>query len=212
MACPRLTRPPVLGGSGMYDWPRLEQLVADRLQERRLRHVQGVVATALYLAGHHGINPDQARAAALLHDFLRNTPGSELQAMAVELGVAEPDPEDNRPDILHGPVAAARLAADGLVTDADVLGAIRWHTTGRSQMSPLEMVVWLADKLEPGRTFPWVERLRETVATDLEGTLLAALDETLLYLVEKGQRIHLATVQCRNWLVQQRREGATAAE
>lgn len=189
----------------MYDWTALETMVADRLTGQRLQHVRGVVETAVALAHRFGASAEAARAAALLHDYLKPLPPSQLLALAEQFQVAEPCAEDNSGEILHGPVAAALLRADGLVTDEQVLNAIRWHTTGRAGMSLLEMVVWLADKIEPGRSFASVTAMRRLAETDLEAAMLFGLNATIVHLVQRGRRLHLATVECRNWLLARRR-------
>ena len=56
-------------------------------------------------------------------------------------------------------------------------------------MSLLEKVVFLADYIEPGRTHPGVERVREAARHDLDRAALLALDQTIVYLVERGELI-----------------------
>ena len=64
-------------------------------------------------------------------------------------------------ELWHGPVGAMIARKEFGVTDEDMLNAIRFHTTGRAGMSPLEKLIYIADMIEPGRDFPGVETLRE---------------------------------------------------
>jgi len=87
------------------------------------------------------------------------------------------------------------------VTDEDVLSAIRYHTTGRAGMSALEAIVFLADLIEPGRTFPGVEELRRLSREDLNAALLAAYDGLIRYVLDQGGLLHSATTAARNDLL-----------
>jgi HD superfamily phosphohydrolase YqeK len=75
------------------------------------------------------------------------------------------------------------------VEDEDVLNAIRWHTTGRAGMSRLELIVFLADTVEPGRTYDSIGRLRDHCMTDLERGAHQVLVELKKYLEKKGLRV-----------------------
>lgn len=188
----------------MADWQRLEDAVARRLDGKRLAHVRRVQATARLLAERYGAPAEAAAVAGLMHDYARCFPADVLLAEARQRGLVIDPVEEVQPNLLHGPVAAALLSEEGLVTDTAVLDAIRWHTTGRPGMGLLEKVIWLADYIEPGRSFPGVEQIRALAAQDLDRALLAAFDNTLNYLVQRRLLIHPYTVQARNWLLQQR--------
>ena len=54
-------------------------------------------------------------------------------------------------EILHGPVCAAIMKHEFGVNDEEVLLAIKYHTTGRQQMTKTEKLVFIADYIEPGR-------------------------------------------------------------
>ncbi|MFS8512340.1 MAG: bis(5'-nucleosyl)-tetraphosphatase (symmetrical) YqeK, partial [Planifilum fulgidum] len=84
------------------------------------------------------------------------------------------------------------------VDDEEVLNAIRSHTTGRPGMSLLEKVVFLADYIEPGRSFSGVEEVRRLAREDLDRAILKALDNTIVYLVERGFKVYPLTILTRN--------------
>ncbi|HYG56678.1 MAG TPA: bis(5'-nucleosyl)-tetraphosphatase (symmetrical) YqeK, partial [Symbiobacteriaceae bacterium] len=113
--------------------------------------------------------------------------------------------EEAQPHLLHGPVAAALLAEQGLITDQAVLDAIRWHTTGRPGMSMLEKVIWVADYIEPGRHFPEVSKVRLAATQDLDRALIMALDNSIAHVLQRGWLLHVYTVHTRNWLLTQQK-------
>lgn len=82
-----------------------------------------------------------------------------------------------------------------------MLDAIRYHTSGRGQMTLLDKVVCLADYMEPGRDFPGVHNIREIAEYSLEKALLAGFDGTIRFLLDKGKRIYPLTLAARNGLI-----------
>lgn len=187
----------------MTPWVELEAALTRAIQGERLAHTYRVRDTALALAARHGARTDQAEVAALMHDYAKAMPGHVLLHEARERSLIVDPAEEAQPQLLHGPVAAALLAEQGLVTDPAVLDAIRYHTTGRAGMSLLEKVVWLADFIEPGRIFPGVDEIRRLAEDDLDRALLQALDNSITFVIQRRWMLHLYTVYARNGLLAQ---------
>ena len=94
--------------------------------------------------------------------------------------------EQISPELLHAKTAA--YAAEHIFGEApEICGAIRWHTTGRPDMTTLEKIIYIADYMEPSRDFPGVEALREMAQLDLDGAVLLALEQTLRHLQALGR-------------------------
>lgn len=185
----------------MVDWDRLEAALEQQVQGPRLEHVRRVRMTARSLAERYGAPVEAAEVAGLMHDYARSLPGDQLLAEARRRQLVVDPSEEQEPALLHGPVGAALLEEQGLVTDPAILEAIRWHTTGRPGMGLLEKVVWLADYIEPGRTFPGAAAVRAEAQQDLDRALLMAMDNSLQFLISRGYLIHLYTVKARNWIL-----------
>ena len=178
----------------------LDAALRRRISGARLQHVYGVVEASRALSARFGAPAEKAEVAALMHDYCKWMPAQDLLAIARRDGLMVDPAEESHPHLLHGPVAAAVLRGEGLVTDPEILDAIRWHTTGRPGMSLLERVIWLADYIEPGRDFPGVEPVRQLAETDLDGALLLALDQTIAYVKAQGWPLHAYSVKARYWL------------
>lgn len=101
----------------------------------------------------------------------------------------------------HSEVGAFVAEKDYGITDPDIINAIRFHTSGREDMSLLEKIVCLADYIEPGRDFPGVDKIREKAQVSLEEGLVAGFDSTISLLLEKRRVIFPLTVLARNDLV-----------
>jgi 2-amino-4-hydroxy-6-hydroxymethyldihydropteridine diphosphokinase len=113
----------------------------------RQAHVEGVVALVTSWAEAMSLSPverDRWSRAAWLHDALRDAPEAELRRLVPD----EPGPIE----LLHGPAAAVRAAADG-EEDSGVLSAVRWHSVGSAHWDRVGQVLYCADFLEPGRNF-----------------------------------------------------------
>ncbi len=175
--------------------------LAKQLSPKRLEHSRGVSHTAAELAARYGADVAKAELAGLLHDCARGMPNNLLLQAAAASGIVVNSVEQREPVLLHAPLGAVIAGRDYGVDDPEVLSAIRWHTTGGPVMALLDEIVFLADYIEPGRSFPGVDRLRELAAASLPEALLAAYDQTLRYLLSEGGLIHPATVEGRNALL-----------
>ena len=172
----------------------------ERLSDKRFDHTLRVAETAERLAGLHGLDPSKARLAGLLHDVARETDGDELLRIAAKNSLPIGEPEREKPMLLHGP-AAAELAETKLrVRDEAVLEAVRVHTTGASGMGPLSLVVFVADKIEPGREGDWVEELRELAEKDLGEAARASLESSISFNEGRGRTIHPRSREALRWL------------
>ncbi len=174
---------------------------SERLSPSRLAHTRGVVKAAQDLARRFGADEEKARLAAILHDGAKNLEGPRLLSLARQEGIIVDIVQQQAPDLLHGPVAAALARREVNVQDEAVLHAVAVHTTGAPDMSALDKVIYLADYVEPGRDFPGVEALRQAADRDLDRAVLQAMDGTLRYVIDRGRLIHPLTVEARNWLL-----------
>lgn len=165
-----------------------------------MRSVSGLAGE---LAARWGADPVEAELAGFLHDVARAQTPARLLALAGELGVPVNPVEAEAPILLHGPVGSLQAQQQhGWVTPA-MAQAIRWHSTGRWGMGLLEKVVFLADKLEPGKNghYRGLEDLSALARTDLDAAILRYLDWLVNHLLERGQLVHTATLDAHNWIL-----------
>lgn len=181
----------------------LEARAAACLSPKRWRHVEGVIVTAVRLALRWGVDAEKAYLAAALHDVAREMPRNRLLKATLDFGIVLSELEEQVTPLLHAPVGAAMARREFGIDDPDVLAAIRYHTTGRVGMSPLEKIIFLADYVEPGRSFPGVEKVRSLVWQDLDEALLVALSQSIVHLVGQGAPIAVDAVEARNHLLMQ---------
>ncbi|MFQ7034833.1 MAG: bis(5'-nucleosyl)-tetraphosphatase (symmetrical) YqeK [Candidatus Borkfalkia sp.] len=156
------------------------------LKPSRRNHSLRLALMAGDVAAKYRLEERKIILAAALHDVAKNMPpdAPELAGFSME--------EEVPPPVLHQ-FTGAYVAEHVLgVTDADVLGAVRWHTSAKPNMTELEKAIYLADMLEPGRDFRGVESLRKLFYTDLDACLLESLRLQIKYLKrQKGEIYHL---------------------
>jgi nicotinate-nucleotide adenylyltransferase len=169
----------------------------------RVRHVQGTEATGAALAQRWGADEAKARRAAILHDCTKYLNCEEQIALCLQYGEELDDLERAEPKLLHAKTGAW-IAKDRFGVDDEIFNAIYWHTTGRADMTLLEKVIYLADYMEPGRSFPGVERLRALAETDLDAALLLGFEMSIREMEERELPLHPNTVGARDWLLLQR--------
>ena len=152
----------------------------DFLTPVRRKHSLRVAQMAAERAAGAGVSEYNAVLAAGLHDCAKNLPpdASALAGFCPPEGVPAP--------VLHQ-YAGAYVAEHALgVTDEDVLNAIRYHTSGRPEMSALEKLIFLSDMLEAGRDFPGIRRLRRLFSENLNACMYRSLRQELKHL-KKGK-------------------------
>lgn len=188
------------------DWQTLEASLQAHVKGERLAHTYRVVETARRLAVRWGAPEPTVAVAALMHDWAKQMPSAKLLAEGQARGLISDPVEAEAPHLLHGPVAAALLEEQGLVTDPVALEAIRWHTTGRMSMGLVEQIIWLADYIEPGRRYEGVEAVRRLAERDLTEAILLGVEQSIRFLLERRWPIHLASIQAYNGLLSQKKE------
>lgn len=182
----------------------LRQRVYDGyLKESRIAHVAGCEAEAVRLALRWGEDAEKAAEAAILHDITKKLPVADQLNLCEKYGIIEHHAEFSYPAIMHAMTGAA-LARERFGVDDEVYGAIRWHTTGRPDMTRLEKIVYLADAIEPSRDYPAVEKLRALAEEDLDAALLRTMERTLAYLRQLGQEPCPDTAEAAAWYEEQR--------
>ncbi|MCU0082546.1 bis(5'-nucleosyl)-tetraphosphatase (symmetrical) YqeK [Streptococcus danieliae] len=173
----------------------------ERLQEtlspHRFQHVLNVEQAAIQLAQAYGQDPVKAGLAGLLHDYAKEKPDAYFQTLIAERGL-DPDLLQWGNNIWHGYLGIYAIQDELGLEDEEILDAIRVHTIGKADMSPLDMILYLADYIEADRNFPGVEEARRLAYSSLEEGVAYETAETLAFLAKKGIPIYPQTLETYN--------------
>ncbi len=177
-----------------------------KLPKGLFEHCHRVSEIASDLGPRHGCAKDISELTAWVHDVCRHERGEKLISLAHDFGIPVTPLDERAPVLLHGPVGAELLRREWGITDADILNAVWWHTTGRKCMSVLERVLFMSDKLDPTKDkgYSQNERVRTMVQTDLNGALLEWMSAQVGYQLSHGETIHPTLVEARNALIIER--------
>lgn len=147
--------------------------VKETLGAYRLFHSRCVADAAEYLAKHHfagKVDPKKAKIAGLLHDICKDMTKEEQRGWMEKFEPIHDPLILQSPSLWHGFAGASYLKATYGIDDEDFLNSIRYHTTARKAMSPLEQVVYLADYISLDRDYPDVAVMRaETIKAPEDG-------------------------------------------
>ena len=181
------------------------EYIEKEFSEHIKKHTFGVCETAKSLANLYNADEEKAVTAALFHDLFKEITPFELQTYASRFNLEEK--YKNNINLAHSKIAAEIMTHEYDISDIDIINAVKFHTTGRANMSLLEKILYIADVIEPGRSYPGVEEIRELAYVDLDKACLAAMENTVEHLRKKGVVIDEDTIQAIEWLRKENENG-----
>jgi predicted HD superfamily hydrolase involved in NAD metabolism len=162
----------------------------------RYLHIEGVVQTAMILATRYSLDPMAIRMAAILHDRTKELPKPQQLKLLEEV---KPDLMTLKSPALWHAKTAHYLAIHEFQLSEEWAEPIRWHTTGRENMSLSDMVLYVADQIEPGREF-YDPKDMELAQNNIYAAMKKILQAKLMFTMQKGQPLHQDSLACWNWL------------
>ena len=177
----------------------LMENVKERMDAGRYNHTIGVAYTAASIAMGRGETQefiDKAFVAGLLHDLAKCMPSEEILSKCIESDIEITDCEYRNPFLLHGKLGAFYAEKDFEIRDEDILNSIKWHTTGRPQMSLLEKIIFVADYIEPGRYKQKnLCQIRQMAFFDLDKCVYQIAKDTIDYITLSNKDLDNMTVE-----------------
>ncbi|MBO4457665.1 MAG: bis(5'-nucleosyl)-tetraphosphatase (symmetrical) YqeK [Butyrivibrio sp.] len=167
---------------------RIRKKLETELKPDRFDHTLGVAYTSASMAMVHGADVEKALIAGLLHDCAKCLSHEEQLEICEKNNIKLSDVERRNHSLLHAKagIYIARTKYD--IYDTEILDAIRYHTTGREDMSLLEKIVYIADFIEPNRKpLKDMDIIRKEAFTDIDRCLAHILHNSVLYLRTIGK-------------------------
>ena len=179
---------------GLYGGDVYTQFVKKYLPEKRLRHTANVINCALNKAKELNLDAEKVRISATLHDCAKYIDHTKVKGFVL--------PKDVPVPVVHSFLGAFIAEKYLGVDDQEILDAIRFHTSGKANMTLLGKLIFVADMVEEGRDYEGVEYLRELYEQeDFEKCFVECLKEEFLHLLNKKQRIYVETINAFEYYV-----------
>ena len=171
--------------NGLYKGDINYERVKSYLPEKRLAHTAGVILTAALLAAKAGADKKKAELAALYHDVAKYLSPKDFPDFV--------DPSDGVDSVTHQFLGAYMLENVFGIKDEEIVNAVKYHTTGRKNMTALEKLIFTADAIEPSRTYKNAEALRKLTYRDFNAGFIEVLKEIYEMLEKSGNKIYHLT-------------------
>lgn len=185
----------------LIDLELVKKELKRKLPLKRYIHSLNVSNTAVKLCRVYNVCKDKGEIAGLLHDYAKYLSNDEMCKYIEEFKIEIDEVINSQKDLAHGLIGAELVKRKFKIQDLDILNSIRYHTTGRKEMTNLEKIIYLSDYIEPNRKFPGIEEIRKMALKDLNKATLMALDNTIKYIIIKGLLLHSNSLLARNNLI-----------
>ncbi len=166
-----------------------QKIIKPHLSDKRYHHSCEVAKAAKRLAKKYGADPDKAEIAGILHDILKDTPKDEQLKIMDRFGIILNDIEAVTPNLWHQISGAAYVKNELNIDDPDIVDPIRWHTSGKKDMTLMEKIVFVADFISDDRDYKGVDKMRTIAKESLDKAIIEGLSFTISELAENGKAI-----------------------
>ena len=183
-----------------YNILKMQKKLKKYMDEMRYVHTLGVMYTAASLAMCHGADLEKTQVAGLLHDCAKCIPNQKKLKLCRQNDIPVSETEEQTPHLLHSKRGAFIAREKYHIEDEEILHAIEYHTTGKSAMTLIEKIIFVADYMEPNRNkAPNLDRIRELAFSDLDFAVYLIMRDTLLYLEQEKTCLDNQTVVAYNY-------------
>jgi predicted HD superfamily hydrolase involved in NAD metabolism len=177
------------------------EIIRPFLTEKRYTHSLCVSEAAVTLSKKYGGDERKAETAGILHDIMKDLPQDEQLKMMEQFGIILTNVERSAPKLWHAMLGAVYIKSELHLDDAEILDAVRYHTTGRENMTLLDKIIFIADFISADRDYEGVENLRRAAEVSLEEAMIAGITFTIQDLASGCKPIHPDTVAAYNQTV-----------
>lgn len=182
----------------MENWEEYKEIIRPKLTDARYIHSLNVAESARELARIYGCYEEKCAVAGILHDIMKDTPKEQQLKMLSDFGIILSTTEKVTPSLWHQISGAAYIERVLGIKDDDILGAVRYHTSGKAGMSTFEKIIFIADFISADRNYPGVDRMRAFAAESLDKAIVEGLAFTIKELAIKNRPIIADTIHAYN--------------
>ncbi len=173
-------------------------LIRNKLSPYRFNHSLEVAKSAVYLAEKYGGDSEKMCVAGLLHDVLKEADREETFFYVDKYIIPLTVLEEATPKLWHAIVGAEFIKNELGIDDDEIINAVRYHTTGRKNMTLSDKILFIADFISADRDYDGADEMRERAEKSLECAMDMGLSFTITDLVENGKAVHPDTIDAYN--------------
>jgi len=177
---------------------QVKKILKSTLSEKTYCHSLNTMETAMHLCYQYAGDSSVIEIASLLHDCAKQINSIPPEYLPLLQEFIE------YPSVIHAPLGALIAQKQFGIEDERILNAIRYHTTGRGNMTLEEKIVFVADAIEPYRSYCGIEELRKIAEEDIDEAILTSLMGNVEYLSKQKKAIHPLTIEAINYLMKEK--------
>ena len=179
----------------MIKYEELYKEVKNMLSEKRFKHSERVVKRAIEYAKIYNVDIETVKLVAIAHDITKELSDEENEKYISRYNIKLDDIEKINNNLLHAKIGAC-ICKNKYGFTEDMVNSVKYHTTGRENMSILEKIIYLADATEEERKDSHFSNI---VKENINMGMMEVSKNVINKLLNKNKIIHLDTIKCYNY-------------
>lgn len=176
--------------------------IKKNMSPKRYNHSINVAKKCKELASVYGENEKDSEICGLLHDCAKEISSNKMLQYIDKSDIIYEQDFYNMPYIWHSFAGANVAKEQFLITDQNILNAIKYHTVARPFMSNLEKIVYISDLISCDREYNEVDNIRENIKKlNINEAFIYTLKESVLFLIKSNKPIYKQTIDSYNFYV-----------
>ena len=181
----------------MIEYEELYKDVKSMLSEKRFKHSERVVKRAIEYAKIYDVDIETVKLVAIAHDIAKELSDEENKKYISKYNIELDEIEKINHSLLHSKIGSV-ICKNKYDFTEDMVNSVKYHTTGRENMSILEKIIYLADATEEGRKEYPLEYIN-IIKEDIDIGMIEMSKWVIDRLLSKNKVIHLNTIKCYNY-------------
>ncbi len=174
---------------------RIKKDLKESLSDYRYKHSLRVGEVSKELAHIYHVDEEKAYLAGIIHDIAKEFTKEQNEEIIKRNGCSLD--KNSTPRINHAIIGAV-YAKEKYHLDEDIIHAIFSHTIGDIPMSTLDKIVFIADKIEPGKNYPKIEEERQLAKENLDKAIILCMENNHQKLMKENKKISPKSIEVLN--------------
>ncbi|MDR1467031.1 MAG: bis(5'-nucleosyl)-tetraphosphatase (symmetrical) YqeK [Oscillospiraceae bacterium] len=175
-----------------------KKIVESKLSPERFEHCLNVSKESKKLAQKYNCDFEKAQIAGLLHDITKEMPREEQKQLIEKHGIILTEVQQKSFKLWHAISGYVFVKTQLNIKDKDILNAIRYHTSGRRNMSKFEKIIFVSDFISEDRKYKSVEKIRRVAYNSLDDAVIRGIEYTTKSLIKKRSAVDPNSIEAYN--------------